>query len=153
MNKCIGRFLMRRYRKKLRTTLAGLLALVTVGIFSPTVFADNWPLDNTDPVSTGCANSGVTKFSRNVDGGVLDLRFSTNPNCYTAWARFTDNDPNGYTNFTLWVNRLPDTQQDLLYVTFPYYVNPGGQIWSYQLWDGALTRCMRVTRTTTVDRC
>ncbi|SDB96195.1 Protein of unknown function [Melghirimyces thermohalophilus] len=46
------------------------------------------PLDGTDPVSTGCANSAITVESARIDPyATIELRYSTQ--CETAWARIT----------------------------------------------------------------
>jgi hypothetical protein len=71
----------------------------------------NLPYDGTDPISTGCANSGVTVNNTPVNHagryfGNLALRWSSS--CKTNWAKFSSNGNVG--NVSVWVVRQADNK-------------------------------------------
>lgn len=117
----------------LKRGFAVMAALSLMGLVAPVVFADNEPYDGSDPHQTGCDSSAWTPYSRTINGNLLELRFSSN--CQTAWARFTCNDPNGCTNYTLWVTRVQDQKQQVQHVTWPNFTDTGTSLYTLQNYD------------------
>jgi Protein of unknown function (DUF2690) len=97
-----------RTRRRLVQTL---LATAALGIGSLAVFTGAasaqlvHPYDGTDPAATGCANTAHQAASVAVDGGTLQLMWSTS--CHTNWARFTGGNVG---SVAVWVYRQADNQ-------------------------------------------
>lgn len=117
--------------KARRMLLATGLAVVSVVALSLPALALTY--DGTDPTSTGCSSSAVTRASAPVDQGTIEGRFSNN--CGTAWARFTCGQSGGCTNFVIWIERIQDNAQYSLHETWPAGVSNGNQVWTNQLND------------------
>ncbi len=90
-----------------RTVLAAVaLGAASLAMFPAAASAQlNKPYDGTDPVATGCDRTATTVASTPVDGGTLELRWSSS--CRTNWGRFTGGNV-GYV--AVWVYRQADNQ-------------------------------------------
>jgi Protein of unknown function (DUF2690) len=120
--------------RRLFSVLAVVLAII---ILTPTAYADDKQYDGTNPHTTGCDNGAFPARSRNVPGGLLELRFSGPPAyCGTAWARFTCQQFQ-CTNFVLWVHRVNDNKQENIYWTLPAWMMNGQSTYTLQLYDAA----------------